>query len=65
LELYCHNHIWLHDVRLRGKSTLTVIVRIRIVCQATDNILSFRIMLLNVHWIKVLLVQFIKNVYCR
>lgn len=44
LELYYHNHIWFHDVRLRGKLTLTVTVRIRIVCQATDNILSFRIM---------------------
>jgi hypothetical protein len=44
LELHYHHHIWFHDVRLSGKLTLTVTVRIRIVCQATANILSLRIM---------------------
>lgn len=49
-------------MRLSGNLTLTVTVSIRIVFQATSNVLSFRIMLLNAHSIKVLLVPF-KNIF--
>ena len=55
-------------MRLSGKLTLTVTVRIRIVSQATANslsfrILSFKIMLLNAHLLKVLLIPFTKKMF--